>query len=100
MIEKLSDHHVVSDHSVVIETLTRESTLVVSSVGKEVHSRGVVPKEKGLTLVNRTSHEIECGKLKLPIDRFHALTSQRTGIDDVSICEAVNHAARRKELNE
>ena len=100
VIEQFTDHHVVANHSVVVKTLTGETTLIVRGVGKEVHSRGVVPDKEWLTLINSTGHEIEGGQLKLAINGLHSLTRQCARIDNVTVRKAVNNATWREELYE
>ena len=100
VIEQLTDHHVVTNHSVVIETLTGEAALIVSGVGEEVHPCRVVPDKEWLALVNSAGHEVERSQLELAINRLHSLTRQRARVDNVTIRKAVNNATWREELYE
>ena len=84
----------MTHHGVVIEALARQPTLIIGRVGKEVHAGCVVPNKEGLTLIDRTRHEVEGRKLELSVHSLHALAGQSASINDVAISKTVDHTAR------
>src|SRR5262245_10362718 len=79
------------NHAVGIFSPRGEAGLVTvlrSHVGPEMHARGIVPAEERRIGANLPLHEVDGGRRRLVVDRFHALPAERAGVLDSLFADA------------
>ena len=88
------------NHTVGIRPQTGFSDAAIFQVGFIVHTGGVKPGKEWLTGFYLTFHKVVVGGKRLFVNRTHTFHGQRTGIFNLAVSGALNHAAWAKFFTE